>query len=541
MNLKEKLKIIVSQGNLEKAKKLLMLEAFDLGDLKVLEGATESKRAKLQPMSKKYQYELLSNAIDNKNLEMVKLDKGFELNFEDDDYSAKVPLLQMAIHSGNEIITKELIINGANVNSKTIEGHMFVNAGETALHYAIVKKQENIVKFLTEFGADLHVCDDISQTLMHVAAKYGNFEIVKYLCEHGTPFNDLNKYGYRPSDYAVTGLKSKEIFVYLLDRTTDNLNTIMETALGHAARKGQYEIVEILLNRGVNVNSKTHSYQALNAVEAPLHAVIRRPLPPDDVIRIVKALIERGADINMTDSKGNAPLHYAALKTDIKVAKLLLKHGADINLRNQEQMTPLLYAAKWGWPLLIKFLVFSGSDVFAKDYEDQNALDLVSSDYDRYGYPEKACILMKLLITMHSDSAEICGQWIRSITEYPKLLTFWNECLEEMRFIKQKINDTNVSLFDLLALKNSNQLAWLARNVSVKEALDKYPSEFKHFCVDLKEAYQLGECRKDLERGASLALWSLLLKSENLPSLPSVVTHEIVTFLDDADLNNLIQ
>lgn len=53
--------------------------------------------------------------------------------------------------------------------------------------------------------------------------------------------------------------------------------------------------------------------------------------------KFAKLLFDNVADVNITDSDGNTPLHLA---TNNKVANLLIAHGADINARNKKGEKP---------------------------------------------------------------------------------------------------------------------------------------------------------------------------------------------------------
>ena len=75
---------------------------------------------------------------------------------------------------------------------------------------------------------------------------------------------------------------------------------------------------------------------------SPLHWVAQRGLTNG-----IACLLANGADPNVTDDKGQTPLHFIAQKGVGKnQAKLLIKHGADLNACDDTGQTPLDYAKK---------------------------------------------------------------------------------------------------------------------------------------------------------------------------------------------------
>lgn len=85
-----------------------------------------------------------------------------------------------------------------------------------------------------------------------------------------------------------------------------------------AARKGDAAAVKALLDKGVNVNSKTrYGATALSYACDKGH------------VEVIKLLIERGADVNVTDTfYGEVPLGWALSHGHVEVVKLLLDKGA---------------------------------------------------------------------------------------------------------------------------------------------------------------------------------------------------------------------
>ena len=56
---------------------------------------------------------------------------------------------------------------------------------------------------------------------------------------------------------------------------------------------------------------------------------------------MVAFLLDKGADINCTNSAWSTPLHGAAWKGHLKVTELLVIKGAATNARDQNDQTPL--------------------------------------------------------------------------------------------------------------------------------------------------------------------------------------------------------
>jgi 26S proteasome non-ATPase regulatory subunit 10 len=59
----------------------------------------------------------------------------------------------------------------------------------------------------------------------------------------------------------------------------------------------------------------------------------------------MRALLAKGADVALADSRGLTALHHAARSDyNVEIAEILLRHGADINARDASGRTPLDHA-----------------------------------------------------------------------------------------------------------------------------------------------------------------------------------------------------
>ena len=103
------------------------------------------------------------------------------------------------------------------------------------------------------------------------------------------------------------------------------------TALGHAAMSGHKEIVNLLIQKGADINAKnkkegTSLHDAAEAGQS----------------EIVELLIDSGADVSTKNNGGATPMHFAAFYGQEDVIELLIDKGADVNQRTKNlRQTPL--------------------------------------------------------------------------------------------------------------------------------------------------------------------------------------------------------
>lgn len=112
------------------------------------------------------------------------------------------------------------------------------------------------------------------------------------------------------------------------------------TPLDVAVRGGAYEVAEILLDYGAEVDQGQDSSDGV----APLH--IAAATEKQRALEIATLLLKRGALVNRQTSDGHAPLHFAAAAGTPAVAQLLLDHRADVNVRSTGDSTPLHCAVR---------------------------------------------------------------------------------------------------------------------------------------------------------------------------------------------------
>ncbi|KAJ8533222.1 hypothetical protein ON010_g14032 [Phytophthora cinnamomi] len=131
-----------------------------------------------------------------------------------------------------------------------------------------------------------------------------------------------------------------------------------ETDLMWAARNGQIQVVQSLIDGGADVNAQDDEGQTALMAAAEY-----------DQIDIVRYLIKHGASLTATDNIGDTVLMITAGKGLVRVCQHLADHpGTDVNATNQFGYTALMTAAVNGHAQVVQYLAgHQGVDVNAAD------------------------------------------------------------------------------------------------------------------------------------------------------------------------------
>jgi len=170
---------------------------------------------------------------------------------------------------------------------------------------------------------------------------------------------------------ATTG--SLENVKYLA--TPENVNTkgwLGWAPLHKASQLGHIEIVECLLNDKLNAMVDIRDLE--NHTPLLLAAGTNQETPGH--IAVVKALIDKGADVNATDDCGYSSLQLAVLNSNYEIAKLLVEARCNLDHKNQDQFTALHTACSQGNKNMIQLLIDNGADITVKDARDKTPIDL---------------------------------------------------------------------------------------------------------------------------------------------------------------------
>ena len=259
------------------------------------------------------------------------------------DTHGSTPLLH-AVLLADVAMVRLLIERGADVNAANHDGI-------TALMWAAGDVDK--VHMLLEKGAKTDARSALGRTPLLIAATYaGNANVVRLLIKHGSSVTDQDVF----QETALTSASKRgdaELVEVLIEAGADP-QAGGRPPLDWAAEEGNVETIACLLKHGAG-NNRDHLNGAL------VSATMRGP------IEAVRLLLEHGADPNASPRIGPfghlTPLMGAAYSatTGADAAKLLLQKGADAKAKTSSGATALSLARKAGHAEIIELLKKAGA------------------------------------------------------------------------------------------------------------------------------------------------------------------------------------
>jgi len=105
------------------------------------------------------------------------------------------------------------------------------------------------------------------------------------------------------------------------------------TALSAAVYNKFDELSLLLISAGAKINTKTGIYIDGDGDITPMHDATKSP-------RVLQSLIKHGGNVNVSDTSGDTPLHWAVRSGNAKSVDLLIKAGARIGAKDNEGRLP---------------------------------------------------------------------------------------------------------------------------------------------------------------------------------------------------------
>ena len=336
-----------------------------------------------------YSYYLTDIAIDNNNLDVLKLlvKRG----------DSKETLIPKAVEQNNIEMVKYLLSIGQDIDAQIFYDGFWVNS---PLKVAAENEYIEMAKFLIDEGANLNSADD------YMLYAYNNYDITKLLVDNDI-FNLNTNTTKEEAIKLVKDGKYYEIEKLLLSEDSNNIDGYDE--LMNAISKGDMKALEKLVKDDTDLNKQYDKITPLGLAAARNDK------------EMVKFLVEKGADINLEDGYGYTPLIKAMKYRNIDLAKnivdlkpdlnaicsatgdtpltylarevwfgtdlcyYMIKNGADVNKKNDNGDTPLIVAVQnvVGSYGMLGVIINMGADYNIKNKEGKTAMDIVMEENDK--------------------------------------------------------------------------------------------------------------------------------------------------------------
>ncbi|CAB0030585.1 unnamed protein product [Trichogramma brassicae] len=254
--------------------------------------------------------------------------------------------------------------------------------GWTPLHLALRDGKRRIAEELLRRGADPNLTRENGSTALHTVCKRleddaGDLaKMIFELCSdaHKPLLVDArDKHGWTPLNLALYYRKAKVVEALLRGGADPNLIHFKGLTPLHIVCQGKTDddLPEIFL-RSVDDVGKTVRIDALDdAGKTPLQHTLC-----NDKLRHIETLLRRGADPNVADARGYAPLHTIVIRKekDDLLEKFLeicseLRKTVEVDVADKRGWTPLLLALYRGHKRVIETLLRNGAEPKLDDEE----------------------------------------------------------------------------------------------------------------------------------------------------------------------------
>lgn len=234
------------------------------------------------------------------------------------------PIIIASAYGNKDIVVELIRCPDTDVNVK-------IRGGDTAIHNAAREGWLHISEMLIKAGVKFDDQDDLGDTPLLLAAKYGHVNVLNALVRHGATINHRNHEGYDVWYYAIDSDGSDLLKALISSKQISGLSR--RNPLCIAASVGKIDKIQLLLSMHFDANStdsegNTFLHQAAMCDQA---AVVDS--------------FHSACEIHAQNNAGNTPLHLACLKGFSNTIRSLLNCKAKADIKNNKGETPLHVAA----------------------------------------------------------------------------------------------------------------------------------------------------------------------------------------------------
>lgn len=198
----------------------------------------------------------------------------------------------------------------------------------------ILKEKINYKQLALQIQCEIGVTEPVEKSELYIvqptplmeAIVYGNYREFKQLIATGADVNEPNGDGkFYPLNVALQSRRNSTVYVEALLNAGANIQQSDRASyelLVSAKDNLSVPVVELLKNAGVNINAED---KVIGSGTALIH------LMQWGHFHSAKALIQAGADVNISNNYGHTPLYWAISYQNYPMMELLIDAGADVD------------------------------------------------------------------------------------------------------------------------------------------------------------------------------------------------------------------
>ena len=277
--------------------------------------------------------------------------------------------------------------------------------GNTVLHIAAKIDDEELVTYFIFKGADPELKNFEGDTPLHVAIKNHSMRAAKALSAVSSTLFSRDSEGVTALD---RGLLADESYydLFITTKAGELRDVEGQSIVHYFVRTKNLKGIRQCIIKGIPISVKDDNKKT------PLDVAFEN-LDDEESVEIAAELIMGGADEVATDfayfqdamlarnvnsrfDDGQTPLHLAAIYGHNAIAKYLLENNADTSVQDSSGATPLHEAVRYGNVEIAKALLNSGANVNARDNLGKTPVMLILPK-------DKTAEIYKLLIAHRAD------------------------------------------------------------------------------------------------------------------------------------------